>query len=251
MKIKEVLVKTVLTRTAISGFDYCLNPYVGCGHGCRYCYASFMKRFTGHREPWGEFVDVKVNAVFRLKEQLKRARRGVVALGTVTDPYQPLERRYGVTRGCLEALLERGFPVHVLTRSPLCLRDVDLFKGFEHIEVGLSITTDDDQMRKIFEPRSPPISERLRALEVLRQNGVKTYAFIGPILPLKPEAVVKMLVGRVEEVWIDRMNYMQKVKRLYERNGLDTYLTDDYFKLVGVALKEGFEKRGIGVSVLF
>ncbi len=94
MKVKEIFAKTILTKTAISGFDYCINPYVGCGHGCRYCYASFMKRFTGHLEPWGEFIDVKVNAPLLLKKQLKRAKPGVVALSTVTDPYQPIEKKY-------------------------------------------------------------------------------------------------------------------------------------------------------------
>ena len=127
MKIKEIFAKTILTKTAIPGFDYCVNPYVGCGHGCRYCYASFMKRFTGHKEPWGEFVDIKVNAPDLMKKQLRRARMGLVAIGTVTDPYQPLERKYRITRRILKALLERQFPVNVLTRSPLCLRDIDLF----------------------------------------------------------------------------------------------------------------------------
>src|SRR5512139_2591112 len=106
MKVREIFSKAILTKTAISSYDYCINPYVGCGHGCRYCYASFMKRFTGHREPWGDFVDVKINAPQVLKKQLRRAKRGSVLVGSVTDPYQPVEKKYGLTRGCLEALLE-------------------------------------------------------------------------------------------------------------------------------------------------
>lgn len=251
MKIKEVFVRTALTQTALSGFDYCLNPYVGCGHGCRYCYASFMKRFTGHQEPWGEFVDVKINAPSRLRSQLKRAKSGVVAVGTVTDPYQPLEKKYQITRGCLEALLEKQFPVNVLTRSPLCLRDIDLFKSFKQVKVGLTVSTHDEAMRKLFEPFSPPIPSRIHALEALHQEGIRTYAFIGPILPLKPIPLVKMLEEEVDEVLIDRMNYPNKVKRLYHINGLDTYLTDDYFNLIGMDLKERFEKKGIPISLLF
>src|SRR3972149_1263020 len=119
MEIREIFSKTILTKTAITGFDYCINPYVGCGHGCRYCYASFMKRFTGHKEPWGEFIDVKVNEPLLLKNQLKRAKPGMVAISTVTDPYQPIEKIYKITRGCLEALLDKQFPVNLLTRSPL------------------------------------------------------------------------------------------------------------------------------------
>lgn len=251
MKIREIFSKTVLTRTGISGFDYCLNPYVGCGHGCRYCYASFMKRFTGHREPWGQFVDVKVNAVSRLEEQLSRAKRGVVALGTVTDPYQPLEKAYRITRGCLEALLKREFPVNLLTRSPLCLRDLDLFRKFKEIEVGLSITTDDERMRRIFEPASPSIPSRVKALEVLKHHGIKTYAFIGPILPMRPEPMVEMLSGRVDAVLIDRMNYPDRVRRLYKRYGLETYLSNDYFYSVGAKLETRFEQKGIEVTMIF
>jgi len=251
MKVREIFAKTVLTRTAISGFDYCLNPYVGCGHGCRYCYASFMKRFTGHKEPWGEFIDVKVNAPSLLKNQLKRAKPGIVAISTVTDPYQPIEKTYKITRGCLEALLDKQFPVNLLTRSPLCLRDIDLFKRFKKIEVGLTVTTHDEAMKKLFEPCSPSIPSRIRALETLRQERVRTYAFIGPLLPLKPAPLVKMLEGLVDEVLIDRVNYPNKVKGLYRKNGLDAYLTDDYFNVIGMDLKERFEKKGISVTMIF
>lgn len=251
MKVREIFAKTVLSRTAISGFDYCLNPYVGCGHGCRYCYASFMKRFTGHKEPWGEFIDVKVNAPSLLKNQLKRAKPGMVAISTVTDPYQPIEKTYKITRGCLEALLDKQFPVNLLTRSPLCLRDIDLFKRFKKIEVGLTVTTHDEAMKKLFEPCSPSIPSRIRALETLRQERVRTYAFIGPLLPLKPAPLVKMLEGLVDEVLIDRVNYPNKVKGLYRKNGLDAYLTDDYFNVIGMDLKERFEKKGISVTMIF
>jgi DNA repair photolyase len=251
MKIKEIFSKTILTKTAISGFDYCINPYVGCGHGCRYCYASFMKRFTGHMEPWGEFIDVKVNAPYMLRKQLKRARPGVVALSTVTDPYQPLERKYELTRKCLEILLEGQFSINILTRSPLCLRDIDLFKQFKEIEVGLSITTDDEVIQKIFEPHSPSVHARLNALEALRKEGIGTYVFIGPMLPLDAKRLVKMLDGLVDEVLIDRMNYPNKVKGIYRKAKLDQYLEDDYFHIVGMELKEGFEKAGIPVSMCY
>lgn len=251
MKVREIFAKTVLTRTAISGFDYCLNPYVGCGHGCRYCYASFMKRFTGHKEPWGEFVDVKVNAPSLLKQQLIRAKQGVVAISTVTDPYQPIEKKYKITRGCLETLLDKQFPVNLLTRSPLCLRDLDLLKRFKKIKVGLTVTTHDEAMKKLFEPCSPSIPSRIRTLETLRKEKIRTYAFIGPLLPLKPAPLVKMLEGLVDEVLIDRMNYPNKVKGLYRKNGLDTYLTDDYFNVIGMDLKERFEKKGIAVAMVF
>ncbi len=250
MKVKEVFAKTILTKTAISGFDYCINPYVGCGHGCRYCYASFMKRFTGHLEPWGEFIDVKVNAPSLLKRQLKRAKQGVVALSTVTDPYQPIERKYQLTRKCLEALLEAQFSVNLLTRSPLCLRDIDLLRQFKNIEVGFSVTTHDEGVKKIFEPYSPTIHARVKALETLRREKIPTYAFIGPMLPLEPKPLVAMLDGLIDEVLIDRMNYPNKVKAIYRKAKWEKYLEEDYFHLVGTELKEGFEKKGVVVSMI-
>jgi DNA repair photolyase len=251
MKVREIFSKSILTKTAISSFDYCINPYIGCGHGCRYCYASFMKRFTGHREPWGEFIDVKVNAPQLLRKQLKRARQGIVALSTVTDPYQPLEEKYQLTRGCLEVLLEDQFSVNILTRSPLCLRDIDLFKQFKKIEVGLSITTHDEGIKNIFEPHSPSIRSRVETLRVLRQEGIGTYVFIGPMLPLDPIPLVSMLEGLFDEVLIDRMNYPNKVKAIYRKAKLDQYLEEDYFHLVGMELKERFEQKGIAITMCF
>jgi DNA repair photolyase len=251
MKVREIFSKSVLTKTAITSFDYCINPYIGCGHGCRYCYASFMKRFTNHREPWGEFIDVKVNASQLLRKQLKRARQGIVALSTVTDPYQPLERKYQLTQRCLEALLDHQFSINILTRSPLCLRDIDLFKQFKKIEVGLSITTHDEGIKTIFEPHSPSIQSRVETLRTLRKEGIRTYVFIGPMLPLDPIPMVTMLEGLVDEVLIDRMNYPNKVKAIYRKAKLNQYLEEDYFHLVGMELKERFEGRGIAVTMCF
>jgi DNA repair photolyase len=251
VKVREIFSKTILTKTGIASFDYCINPYVGCGHGCRYCYASFMKRFTGHLEPWGEFVDVKVNAPQALKRQLKRAKPGIVALSTVTDPYQPLEKKYQLTRKCLEALLDHQFSVNILTRSPLCLRDIDLYKQFKELEIGFSITTDDERIKRIFEPHSPPIDARIEALRTLRQEKISTYAFVGPMLPLEPSPLVKMLDGLVDEVLIDQLNYSNKVKALYRKARLDSYLEEDYFHYVGLELKERFEKKGISVTMCY
>ncbi len=251
MKLREIFAKTVLTKTAISSFDYCINPYVGCGHGCRYCYASFMKRFTGHLEPWGEFVDVKVNAPSVLKKQLKRAKQGIVVLSTVTDPYQPIEGKYQLSRKCLEALLDVQFPVNLLTRSSLCLRDIDLFKQLEKIEVGFSIATHDEATKKMFEPHSPSIESRVKALRTLRREKIPTYAFIGPMLPLDPKRLVNMLDGLIGEVLIDRMNYSNKVKAIYRKNKIEQYLEDDYFRLVGGELKERFEEKRIAVTECF
>jgi DNA repair photolyase len=247
----EIVAKTVLTKTGIPGFDWCLNPYVGCEHGCSYCYASFMKRFTGHTEPWGGFADAKVNAPEALRRQLRRARRGRVLVGTVTDPYQPLERQYQLTRQCLEALAERQFPVRVLTRSPLCVRDVDVFRRFEDISVGLSIPTDRDEARRLVEPHAPPIEVRVDALRTLRREGIRTWVFAGPLLPMDPARFVELIGDAADEVLVDRMNYQQKVVSLYRRAGLERYLEEGWFEATAAELRRGFERLGARVSVLF
>jgi DNA repair photolyase len=249
--IRETLSKAVLAKTGIEGYDYCINPYVGCQHGCRYCYASFMKRFTGHSEPWGEFVDVKVNAPQVLARQIKRAKEGSVLIGTVTDPYQPLEKKYGITRGCLEVLLESRLSLNILTRSPLAVRDIELFKKHHDIEIGFSITTDSEETKKFFEPDSPSILSRVEALKKIHDAGISTYVFIGPMLPLNPKKIVDMIAGAADSVLIDRLNYSNKVLSIYRRQGLEDFLQHDYFSSIGLKLKEKFGKRGIPVNLLF
>jgi DNA repair photolyase len=181
--VREIECKSILTKSGIEGVDYALNPYVGCAHGCVYCYASFMKRFTGHKEEWGAFVDIKANAAVVLARQMRRAKHGNIVSGTVTDPYQPLEERYEITRACLEVLTDYDFPVSILTKSDLVLRDLDLLRRLKDLEVGFTITTLDEEVRWVFEPHPSPISARLVALAELAGTRVKTWAFCGPLLP--------------------------------------------------------------------
>ncbi len=184
MRIQEINCQSILTRSGIEAVDYALNPYVGCAHGCVYCYAVFMKRFTGHTEEWGSFVDVRINAPDVLAKQLRGARPGTVLLSSVTDPYQPLEQRYGITRACLEALVHHtGFQVSILTKSALVARDLDLFCRLPGIEVGFTITTLDEEVRRRFEPHASTVRARLEALARLSEAGVATYIFAGPLLP--------------------------------------------------------------------
>jgi len=245
--IREKTVKSVLSKSGIPGVDYCLNPYVGCAHGCKYCYATFMKRFTGHTEPWGTFVDVKVNSPEVLRRQLKRARRGYVMLSSVTDPYQPLERRYRLTRRCLEVLLEHEFPAGILTKSPLVLRDLDLIGHFQDMEVGVTITTDDEAIKKIFEPETPLIEARIRALKELHGRGIGTYAFIGPLLPQNPEALAEKIKPYADSILIDRMNYLNKTVGLYRRHHLTEWLEEDFIDEVIDRLRKAFSGKEVNI----
>ena len=226
--IREVRARSILSRSGIEGIRYTVNPYIGCSHGCVYCYATFMKKYTGHTEAWGDFVDAKLNAPELLAKQLARAPRGNVILSSVTDPYQAAENRYALTRGCLTALSNHDFPVAILTKSPLVLRDIDIIERLGDIEVGLTITTDDDHIRKIFEPKASPIMERLHALQHLHRHKIRTYAFIGPTLPMSPRKLAELLGPCVDRVMIDRMNYPSKTAALYRRHRLDQWLDPAY-----------------------
>jgi DNA repair photolyase len=248
MIVKEVRAKTILTKSRIPTVPYVVNPYTGCSHGCLYCYATFMKRFTGHAERWGSFVDAKINAPDLLDRQLKRAKKDTVLLSSVCDPYQPAEKKYKLTRQCLEVLLKHNFPVEILTKSDLVLRDLDLIKQFKEISVGWSITTDDEKIKRIFEPGSPTIAARLKAAQTVHDEGIETYAFIGPILPMNPEALAKKLIGKVDSVLIDKMNYNYKVIGLYRKHKLEKYLSDDYFEAVKESLIDIFTKAGVEVE---
>ncbi|UCG54610.1 MAG: hypothetical protein JSV32_08560 [Dehalococcoidia bacterium] len=123
MIIRDVQARGILSKSSI--FDYSLNPYTGCQSGCSYCYARFMKRFSGHNENWGEFVDVKVNASILLEKEIKTKRRGIVWVSGVCDPYQPIETRKRLTRRCREILVQNNWPIRIQTKSQLILRDVD------------------------------------------------------------------------------------------------------------------------------
>ncbi len=241
MKIKEIHSKTILSSSKVYG--YVINPYVGCQHGCSYCYARFMKRFTGHKESWGDFVDIKVNAPDLLTKELKKKRKGTVWVSGVTDPYQPLEKKYKLTRRCLDLLVQNDWPVIIQTRSPLVLRDMDIFKKSDKIEVGLSITTADDEIRKVFEPQAPSIMSRLKAIDSLHQNGIKTYVMIAPILP-EAENLIAILAGKVDYIIIDRMNY-RHADRIYNRHGWGEKNTDEYFDLIKTRITNDCAKLGI------
>jgi len=245
LSIQEKKVKSILSKSRIPGVDYCINPYVGCFHGCRYCYATFMKRFTGHTEPWGSFVDIKTNAPEVLHRQLRTAAAGHVLISSVTDPYQPMEEKYKLTRRCLEVLLPHQPSVNVLTKSPLILRDLDLLKQFKAITVGFTVGTDNDEIRRVFEPYAPPVEARIQALKTLFEAGLKTYVFIGPLLPMDPEALSDKMNPYVHSLLIDRMNYLSKTRKIYRLEKLDQWLDYDFVDEIIQRLEIGFAGKEV------
>ena len=247
MLIKEIQSKSILSKSQV--YPYVINPYTGCQHACSYCYARFMKRFTGHKEPWGQFVDVKLNAPQLLEREILHKKMDRVWVSGVCDPYQPLEKQYELTRRCLEILLASQWPVVVQTRSPLVLRDLDVLKlkgvarDAPEVEVGFSITTADDDIRELFEPQAPAIGARLHALGVLHDAGIRTYAMIAPMLP-GAEGLAEQLAGKVDYVLMDAMNY-HYADGIYRRYGLQDALTDEFFRTTAAKLAHALRQSGV------
>ncbi|SPF40349.1 Radical SAM domain protein [Syntrophobacter sp. SbD1] len=247
MNVKEIQSKTILSASKI--YNYVINPYVGCQHACSYCYARFMKRFSKHKEPWGEFVDVKINAADLLLVEINKKKQGSVWISGACDPYQPLEIKYKLTHKCLKILAQHYWPVIIQTRSPLVLRDIDVLREVPNIEVGFSITTADDSIRTLFEPNAPPIEERLRALGELHRSGIKTYVMIAPILP-GAQLLAKALEGKVDYILVDRMNY-KYADWVYMKYRLQDNLSDDFFYRTGRELADACMKLGIDCRLVY
>jgi len=243
MIITEKAARSILSPSQV--FAYALNPYTGCQHACSYCYARFMKRYTGHLEPWGEFVDVKINAPQLLRSEIVRKHPGRVWVSGVCDPYQPVETKYTLTRQCLEILFEHRWPVTIQTRSPLVLRDLPLLRQAADLEVGMTITTADDAIRRLFEPHAPTIQSRVDALEKLHQAGIRTFAMIAPILP-GTEDLPDLLTGSVDHVILDRMNY-HYADWVYRKYGLEEKCSDEYFDFTERLLTNAFSKKGVSI----
>jgi DNA repair photolyase len=248
--VREIEARSILNPSKIH--DYCVNPYTGCQVGCVYCYAAlFMRRYSGHIEPWGEFVDAKVNAPALLAGQIVKAKRGTVWFASVCDPYQPLEERYALTRRSLEVLAGRDFPVVIQTKSARVRRDLDVIRRIPDVEVGFSIATEDETIIRMFERESSPVGERIEVLREFKAAGIPTYAFAGPLLPGNPERLAALLAGAVDRVLIDRMNYVPAVKAFYARHGLLEALTDEFFRTQSGRLARALRASGIRVETVF
>ncbi|MHB8068445.1 MAG: SPL family radical SAM protein [Desulfobaccales bacterium] len=231
MQITTITARTALVRSKIPGVDFVINPYLGCGHGCRYCYAVFMRKYAHHhpQAPWGAFVEVKINLPEVLRAELRRKKRpGRALLSSVCDPYQPVEGKYRLTRQCLEILGEYGWGIDILTRSPLVCRDLDLLTALPDVSVGFSIPTDDDGVRKILEPNAPPIGARVAALKKLHDAGLIPWVFIAPMLPMHPQRLHELISPYVGRVMLDALNYRGQVRGLFKSLGWDYALTDAY-----------------------
>lgn len=226
MVIKELQVSSCLVKSKLPGTDYVINPYVGCAFGCVYCYASFMGRFVGETiGNWGNYVYAKANIIVLLEKELQswaeEKRHSTILLSSVTDPYQGAEAKYKLTRGILSVLAREKYPglVSILTKSPLVLRDIDVLKQLPQVEVGMTVTTAEDEVGKQMEVRAPLSTARINALQKLNEQGMKTYAFVGPLFPhfrYKPELLDKLFqalaTAGVKDVFVEHINLKRYIR---------------------------------------
>ncbi|MDR0762342.1 MAG: radical SAM protein [Campylobacteraceae bacterium] len=178
IKVSEIEVKNLISKSKIPSIDFAINPYVGCPHKCIYCYAEFMGKF--HKEKWGNFLDVKIctKAI-----NIEKFKNNTVFLSSVTDAYNPFEAKYGITKQVLEQFIASQVKVEILTKSNLVTRDVKILKQIPNISVGFSINTTDDVVRKQIEPYASSVQKRIDALKILHNEGINTWVFISPIFP--------------------------------------------------------------------
>jgi DNA repair photolyase len=259
--VREIEVARVLVEEAPG--HYYLNPYVGCLIGCAFCYVAERADLSRSLEgqpilPWGRWVDVKTNAAAILREEVKSASPGVVRMSPiVTDPYQPIERRFRITRQCLEVLLEasvamgaRGFVPVILTRAARVQDDIDLLRRFPVAAVGLSIPTDDDAVRRTFEPAADSIDDRFAALAACHAAGLFTFGVVQPMLPMNAARLASRMAPLVRAVRIDRMHALDRNRALYEEAGVPEAAAEPFFERTAAELQRGFEAHGVRVDDL-
>jgi|SRR3989344_2476224 len=222
MVVREINVNSIITESNLPGTDYVINPYVGCQHACVYCYAEFMKRFTDHHEEWGDFVDIKINAL-EVLGNIKKYRNKRILLSSVTDPYHPVEAKYKLTRRILEALIPAQPRIGILTKGRMVVRDIDLLQQYNHVSVGVSIATLDNEYSRELEPVAALPHLRIDVIKKCKEAGLPTYVFLSPIFPYitEIEKIMELSVPYVDFFMFENLNLrptnLYKIKGFLEK----------------------------------
>ena len=244
--IREIEVQSVMTKSSLPVGGFSVNPYVGCPHACKYCYASFMKRFTGHTEPWGTFLDVKHWKPIANPHKYDGQR---IVIGSVTDGYNPYEEEFCMTRRLLEELKGTNAEIMICTKSDLVLRDLDLLKKFPKVTVSWSINTLDEQFRMDMD-RAVSIERRIEAMKKVYEAGIRTVCFVSPIFPGITD--VKAIIERVRDfadlIWLENLNLRGQFKgtimSYIRENHPDVYaLYDEIYNKKRMDYWESLEKE--------
>lgn len=209
-EIREIEVRSIMTQSTLPVGGYSVNPYVGCTHACRYCYASFMKRFTKHPEPWGSFLDVKTWDPIKNPDKYNGSR---IVIGSVTDGYNPQEATFLRTRRILEELRGCTAEIMVCTKSDLVLRDLDLLKQFPKATVSWSINTLDEEFRADMD-HAATIARRIEAMKQTYAAGIRTVCFISPIFPgiTDVKAIIEQVKDFADLIWLENLNLRGQFK---------------------------------------
>lgn len=262
-KTTTIEAKTILTKSAIPGADYVINPYTGCLHGCKYCYADFMYRFTGHTQTWGSHIDAKVNAAELCAREASKKKPGVIMFSSVTDCYNPAEKVFELTKRCLENLPSGKFAISILTKSALASRDIEVFKRFDRIEIGFSFSSHRASDREIWEPAASDPLAKAEAMKKIHEAGIVTYLFISPILPeiTDMDEIIKLNYGNFDFIMAEALNLTSRVKgkvlpvviqnyptltEIYDNLG-SGYWDKKYLEYKKIIRKYGLESSGFHV----
>lgn len=216
-EVRVEMAKSIISRNQSPDlpFDRSLNPYRGCEHGCIYCYARPSHAYWD-LSPGIDFetrLIAKRNAPALLEQQLSKPGYvcAPIALGSNTDPYQPIEREHQLTRRCLDVLLRYGHPLTIVTKGSLILRDLDLLSQLAErrlVSVYISLTTLDDQLKRILEPRAAAPSARLRAIRVLREQRIPVGVLCSPMIPMINDMELESLLEAAQQAGAQSANYM-------------------------------------------
>lgn len=263
VKIRKRFCRSILSPSRLT--DYSLNPYTGCAHDCAYCYAHYMQRYSGRSEPWGKFVDVKVNAARILARQARGIPPSSLFMSSVTDPYQPVERDAGITRALLQILAPLPHSLTIHTKSHLVERDIPLLEKFRKLSVTFTIVTGDETAARVLEPGASTVRNRIRVLKKLAEHGIRTGVFIGPIIPFVTEKklqglLYKLAQAGVKKIMLDDLHYLSRIGyRLYP--ALKRYdpslvrkfnhIPEDYAQEIASVVVEFCRKRGIWCRACF
>jgi DNA repair photolyase len=242
VKIIKIKAKSIFTKTKLPGADFVINQYVGCEHACLYCYGRFMCKWKPYGK-WGSWVEVKMNAPELMKG---KHIKGIVYMSSISDPYQPIERKLKLTREVLENL-DKKTKLSIQTKSDLILRDIDLFKKFKNIEIGLTINGFEPEIKKLFEPDSSTHKQRLNALRILKENEIKTYGFVSPIIPelVDVKKVIEESRNFVDYFWFEMLNLKASGEEF--ANILKTKFPESYAIMVNKEKFQGFLENLKGI----
>jgi DNA repair photolyase len=231
------------------GFGFALSPYRGCAHGCRYCYVREYPNALHKPEEWGGWVTPKLNAPELLWSQRHKLHGARVFMASATDPYQPLERQYRLSRRCLEVLLLCPTTEVILhTRSPLVLQDLELLKAFgDRLSVGLSIPTDDDTVRQVVEPQAPAIPSRWAAAERLSTAGIQVTIAVTPLLAVHDAQAFarRARASGATGAWVGGLRLLKQdpFYKVLADHGWLKVLDPDYKEGIRAAFQEAFPAR--------